>query len=229
MKSFSFLLGAAVLILLLPGISPADTPPPAPSAAAESGLARFLAEVIPPSELVNFGFAPGEETASARVGEPWLLHTITPAALRSATAETVVADLVAPTGIWHFPVILGGAARCLVTVERVEGGWEAVGIGMAPLAGELDKISRQWPKSGGYTPKLVAVYQAAAYFFTVPELGPRNLTPLTFDGLGFGGWYQKTGLEYSATAELSELLAPLKGAVEANIAGRRSSGGGGGE
>ena len=229
MKSFSSLLGAAVLILLLPGISPADTPPPEAAAAAESGLVSFLAEVIPLSELVNFGFAPGEEPSAARVGEPWLLYTIAPDALRSATAETEVSDLVTPTGLWHFPVILSGRSRCIITVDLMDGKWEAVGIGMAPLAGELDKISRQWPKSGGYSPKLVAVYQAAAYFFTVPELGPRNLTPLTFDGIGFGGWYQKTGPEYSSTAEISELLAPLMAAVEANLAVRRASGGGGGE
>ncbi len=229
MKVFTLAAALAALACLLPPISPAEDPPPEAAAAAESGLVHFLTEVIPPGELVNFGFTPDEDLSGTSLGEPWLLHTITPDALRSATGETEVVDLVTPTGLWYFPVILSGRPRCIITVDLMDGKWEAVGIGMAPLAGELDKISRQWPKTGGYTPKLVAVYQAAAYFFTVPQKDSRNFTPLTFDGLGFGGWYQKTGPEYSATAELSELLAPLKEAVEANIAAHRSSGEGGGE
>lgn len=229
MKKFSFLLGAVVLFLLLPGASSAEVAPPAAGAAAEAGLVKFLTEVIPPSGLVNFGFAAGEDVSGASLGDPWLLHTITPDALRAATAETAVTDLVTPTGLWYFPVLLSGTPRCVITVTRVKGKWEAVGIGKAPLAVELGKISTRWPKQSGYTPKLVAVNQAAAYFFTVPEGDPGNLTPLTFDGLGFGGWYQKTGPEYSSTAELSELLSPLKAAVEANISGRRPEGKGGEE
>jgi hypothetical protein len=224
-----YLLIGALLLLFFPALAPAETPPPEAVAAAEAGLVKFLTEVIPPSELVNFGFAEGEAVAEARVGEPWLLYTITPDALRGATEETAVEDIVTPTGLWFFPVILGGRARSILTVALMDGQWEAVGLGKAPLAAELDKISARWPKANGYTPKLVAVYQATAYFFTVPEQDSSNLTPLTFDGIGFGGWRQKAGSEYSATAELSALLAPLKEAVEANIAGHRTFGEGGGE
>jgi hypothetical protein len=223
-----YLLIGALLLLFLPALSPAETAPPAAVAAAEAGLARFLRE-IPPAELVNLGFPAGEDLSGAAVGDPWLLYTITPAALRSATAETEVESLVTQTGLWFFPVIVSGARRCVITVARMGGEWEAVEIGKAGLAGELGKVSAHWPKASGYTPKLVAVYQAAAYFFTVPELVPGNLTPLTFDGVGFAGYRQKAGPEYSTTAELSQLLAPLKEAVEANIAGHRGFGEGGGQ
>lgn len=225
MKKVFCLTGIGLLLLLLPGITPAEIPPPEAVAAAEAGLVRFLAE-IPPAELVNFGFAEGEATADARVGDPWLLYTMTPTALRSATEDTEVESLVSPTGLWYFPVCLAGRSRCIITVDLMDGQWLAVGIGMAPLAFELEKISLQWPKSGGYSPRLVAVYQAAAYFFTVPQKDNRNLTPLTFDGVGFGGYYQKSLPEYSATSELSELLGPLQEAVEANIAAHRREGGG---
>jgi len=227
MKNFCCL-AAIGIILLLPGLISAGVPPPEVEAAAEAGLARFLAE-IPPAELVKLGFPAGEDPAGAAVGEPWLLYTITPAALRSAGAETEVESLVTPTGLWFFPVILSGAPRCVITVARMDGEWEAVEIGKAGLAGELGKISSRWPKASGYSPKLVAVYQAVAYFFTVPELDPGNLTPLTFDGVGFGGWRQQAGPAYSATAELADLLAPLQKAVEANISASGPAGQGGGE
>ena len=228
MKVFALAAALAALACLLPPVSPAEAPPPEAVTAAAAGLVRYLCE-IPPQELVNFGFAAGEATAGAAIGDPWSLYAITPDALSATTSETEVADLITPTGLWYFPVILSGRPRCIITVDRMDGRWEAVGIGMAPLAGELDKIARQWPKTGGYTPQLVAVYQAAAYFFTVPEKDARNLTPLTFDGLGFGGYYQKALPEYSATAEFSEFLAPLKESVEANIAAHRASREGGEE
>ena len=143
--------------------------------------------------------------------------------------ETEVEELVTPAGLWYFPVIQSGSPRCVITVAWMDGKWEAVEIGKAGLAAELGKISGQWPKAAGYEPKLVVVYQAAAYFFSVPELDSGNLTPLTFDGVGFGGYRQKTGPEYSSPAELSELIIPLKEAVEANIAGAGGMGGGGGK
>lgn len=229
MKVFVIAAAIAALLCVFPPANPADSPPLEAVSAAEAGLGHFLTEVVPPSELVNFGFAEGEDASAARIVEPWLLHAVTPAAIRSATAETDVGELVTPTGLWLFPVVLGGRARCIITVERMEKGWEAVGIGNAALAVELEKIARQWPKSGGYSPKLVAVYQAAAYFFTVPEAGGRNFTPLTFDGVGFGGYYQRALPEYSVTAGLGEVINPLKEAVEANIAGRRAPGEGGRE
>ena len=217
-----------MLLLLFPVLLSAEVPPSEVAVAAEAGLVRFLAE-IPPTELVNFGFAEGEATGPARIGDPWQLYTITPDALLSAREKTEVEDLITPTGLWYFPVILDGTSRVIINVDRMDGRWEAVAFGSAPLAGELEKISRQWPKAGGYTPKLVAVYQAAAYFFTVPEKSSRNLTPLTFDGIGFGGYLQKSLPEYSATAELSDLIGPLREAVEANIAAHQPAGEGGEE
>lgn len=228
MKKLSFPTGTMFLLLFFPLLLLAEVPPPEALAAAEFGLLRYLTE-IPPAELVNFGFAEGEATGPARIGDPWQLYTITPDALLSAGETAEVEDLITPTGLWYFPVILGGTARTIITVDRMDGRWEAVAFGATPLAGELEKISRQWPKASGYTPKLVAIYQAAAYFFTVPEKNSRNFTPLAFDGLGFGGYFQKSLPEYSTTAELSDLIGPLRESVEANIAAHPKKSAGGAE
>ncbi|MFH1038461.1 MAG: hypothetical protein V1789_07335 [PVC group bacterium] len=205
----------SLLVFLCPAVA-AETAPPEAVAAAESGLAQFLTE-LPDSEMGNFGFLPGDRLSAARVGIPLQLYTITPDVLFNAAADASVDALLSPTGRWFFPVILEGTPRAILTVERMDGKWEAVTLGMTPLAGELEKIRRQWPGGEGYHPKLVAVYQAASYFFTVPEKDNKNFTPLTFDGVGFRGYYQKTGPEYSSTATLSEVIGPLREAVEENI------------
>ncbi len=221
-KIQQFLLSLVCIFCLIISIPlstayPADeTPPSEAVTAAESGLVQFLKE-LPDSERGNFGFLPEDRLSDARVGTPFQLYTITPEKLLNAPADTSVDTLISPTGRWFFPVILEGTPRAILTVERMDGNWEAVTLGMTPLAGEMEKIKRQWPKSEGYTPKLVAIYQAASYFFTVPEKDNRNFTPLTFDGMGFGGYYQKTGPEYSATVPFSEIAGPLKKAVEENI------------
>jgi len=185
-------------------------------AAAEAGLLPFL-KSLPPEELGNFGFSPGDQLPQARIGDPWQLYTITPSALLKAGADTPVDTLISPAGLWYFPVILGDRSRSILVVDEMENGWEAVSLGKSSLAGEMQKLKRQWPKARGYEPKLIAIYQAASYFFTIPEKDSENFTPLTFDGVGFAGYYQTAGPEYSTTTTLSQMLGPLKSAVEKNI------------
>ena len=228
MKKILTLAGVGLLLLLIPGASPADLPPPEAVSAAEAGLFNFLND-LPAGELPNFGFAEEEDLSAATVGEPWLLYTIHPDDLFSATETAGVGELITPTGLWFFPVLLDGRSRCILTVAPMDGEWEAVSLGRAPMAGELEKFSRQWPRAKGYSPKLILVYQAASYFFTVPEKGPDNLTPLTIDGVGFAGWRQKALPEYSLTAGLDDLLVPLREAVRENIAAFPAAGEGGGE
>jgi len=200
-----------------PAIYPAADPPPAEvSAAAEAGLPEFLDE-ISDAERDRFGFLPGDRLSDAALGEPFQLYTIEPEALLSAPDDVSVESLIIPTGRWFFPVVLEGRPRAILTVERIPEGWKAVTFGMSRVAREIAKVRRQWPESDGFNPKLVIVYQASAYFFTVPEKDSRNFTPLTFDGVGFGGYCQKRGAEYSATATISEMAGPLREAVEKNI------------
>ena len=205
-----------LIALATPGSSPAETIPPEAIAAAEAGLIPFL-ELIPPQDMSNFGLSPGDNISEAVLDAPFQLYTITPTKLLDAKADTPVNTLISPTGRWFFPIIINGAARAILTVEEMNGKWEAVTMGMAGLAVEMEKLNRQWPKAKGYEPKLIAIYQAASYFFTIPEKDSENFTPLTFDGVGFAGYRRKTGPKYASTTSLSSMLGPLKEAVEENI------------
>ena len=194
----------------------AETAPPEAIAAGQAGLFSFL-EPITPEEMSHFGFSPGDNISEATLGDPFQLYTITPAKLLNAEEDTPVSTLISPTGQWLFPIVLGGKSRAILTVAQMEGEWQAVTMGKAGLAEEMEKLSNQWPKAKGYEPKVIAIYQAASYFFTIPEKDSENFTPLTFDGEGFAGYRQKPGTEYSSTASFSSMLGPLKETVEENI------------
>jgi hypothetical protein len=198
------------------GYALAETAPPEAIAAAQAGLLPFL-ELITPEDMGNFGFITGDKISDAVLGTPFQLYTITPTKLLNAEEDTPVSTLISPTGSWLFPIVLDSRSRAILTVEEMDGEWQAVTMGKAGLAGEMEKLNGQWPKAKGYEPKLIAIYQAASYFFTIPEQDNENFTPLTFNGTGFAGYRQKTGPEYSSTAPLSSMLGPLKETVEENI------------
>ena len=204
------------LSVYLSGGAFAETAPPEAIAAAEAGLLPFL-ELITPEDMSHFGLSPGDNISEAVLGTPFQLYTITPTKLLDAGDDTPVSSLISPTGSWLFPIVLDGKSRAILTVEEMDGKWQAVTMGKSGLAGEMEKLNGQWPKAKGYEPKLIAIYQAASYFFTIPEKDSKNFTPLTFDGEGFGGYRQKTGPEYSSTTPLSNMLGPLKETVEENI------------
>jgi len=204
------------LSIYLSGGAFAETAPPEAIAAAEAGLLPFL-ELITPEDMSHFGLSPGDNISEAVLGTPFQLYTITPTKLLDAGDDTPVSSLISPTGSWLFPIVLDGKSRAILTVEQMEGEWQAVTMGKSGLAGEMEKLNYQWPKAKGYEPKLIAIYQAASYFFTIPDQESENFTPLTFDGVGFGGYRQKTGPEYASTTTLSSMLGPLKETVEDNI------------
>lgn len=200
----------------LPVGASAETAPPEAIAAAEAGLLTFL-ELITPEDMNNFGLSPDDNISEAVLGTPFQLYTITPTKLLNAGDNTPVSSLISPTGSWLFPIVLQGKSRAILTVERMEGKWQAVTMGRSGLAGEMEKLNGQWPKTKGYEPKLVGIYQAASYFFTIPEKDSENFTPLFFEGTGFGGYRQAAGPEYSSTSSLSSMLGSLKETVEENI------------
>ena len=218
MKKYQSLIYCLIIFLgvALSGAAFAETAPSEVLSAADAGLFPFLEE-LPSSEWEHFGFAPEDKISDARLGNPFHLYTIIPSALLNAKADTPVNTLITPTGLWYFPVMIENQAKTILVVDKMQNGWEAVSLGMAPLVRELQKLKRQWSKAKGYNPKLVAIFQASAFFFTIPEKDSNNFTSLIFDGIGYGGYYQKSGPEYSSTTTLSQMLKSLQAEVEKNI------------
>lgn len=209
---------ACCLVLLIPfcRVAFGETAPPEVVAAAEAGLLPFL-KSLPPEELGNFGFSPADPIDRATPGIPFKVYTITPDALADYQAEDTVSSLLSPTGMWYFPITIDGEMKCILTVAQVDGSWQAVGVGKAALAAQLQEVVNQWPKSRGYDPVLIMVFQAHAYFFAVPQVDDYNLNSFVFEGKGFGDEVKTGEPVYSTLTGLSEIVGKLKAVVAKNI------------
>lgn len=148
--------------------------------AATQGLQPFLSKIPAPS-VEEYGFVHGDDLATASLGTPFMVHTITPSALEKYQAGMTVASILTPTTAWYFPVLIAGQTRAILAVDNIDNQWQAVSLGDAGLAKELGAVSRQWKASQGYHPMLIVVFQAHKFLFTVPEKDAYNLTPLTVD------------------------------------------------
>lgn len=158
----------------------ADAPPEV-SVAASNGLPVFLAKV-PLDSKQQYGFPDDADFSKIHLGSPVLLQTIRPSALASNQMSETVSSVVSDTSMWYFPVLMGAEVKAMLVVDRQGNEWKAVSLGYAPLATEWNQVLHQWPAARGYHPKLIAVFQAKRHYFTVPELGDLNLTPLFSPG-----------------------------------------------
>jgi hypothetical protein len=183
--------------------------------AASNGLPAFLASVsLGNREL--YGFTNDTELAQAQLGAPFRVYTITPKNLASHPAEGKLTPLLSETMLWYFPVLVGDDTRAILVVDRMADGWKAVAIGYAPLALELHRITKQWPASAGYHPRLVAAFSANRLYFTVPEVDDHNLSPIIMPGQTAES-VSPAGANpprYSILTPLSQSTAQLKAAFD---------------
>ena len=212
------LLFAALLAASSPAARAAPpTPPQAPpevSRAAAEGLPRLLSH-LPPGEESDYGFADAAESLEAQLLPPFLLHAVTPDALRAWSPGDAPNALLSPTTLWYFPVAVRGEVRCVLVVDLTPSGWEAVSLGYAPLAASLDALLRAWPGTGDSRPALAASFQAREYLFHVPSHPEPNLTILELAPSGPGRRAPAPPFNLQNPADAVARLLP---AVEQNLA-----------
>lgn len=215
MKTYRLVALCMAAFLIFPaGLQAADSKPPeAVTAAAAQGLKPWL-EKIPASDMPRFGLDPAAPLDSAVLGAPFLVHTISPAALRQYKAGTAVEALITPTKLWYFPVLIAGEPKLILVVDYMDDQWQAVSMGYPALAREWANVTQQWPESKGYHPVLIAVFQAKRHLFTVPEKGASNLTPLAPAGQA---GETKSSAPYSSLGEAEAVIGDLIPIVESNI------------
>lgn len=205
----------------VPCLLAAEPAPEAVLQAAAQGLQPYLSK-IPAEALEQYGFASGDALPTATLGTPFLLYTLTPAALDQYQEGMTVASLVTPTSMWYFPVLVGGQPRAILVVDKLADKWQAVSLGYAGLAQELGAISRLWNAAQGYQPLLIAVFQAKQYLFTVPEKDAYNLTPLVVkkaaaaDPLNAAAVF---GSDYATLGTAAGVIGQLKPAVQNALKG----------
>lgn len=222
MHAYGWLLGGLLLVAAVREAPGEDVPGREQiRAVAEAGLPGFVAR-IPAGAEAEFGFSQAGDPARATLGEPLHLLTITPDALRAYRAGDDVDTVLSETDLWYVPVLVDGEVRSVLVIDRMEEGWQAVSLGYAPLAADLNALQRAWPKAAGYDPQLVCVFQARRYLFTIPQRGTRNLTLLSRGAVSESA--RRGAVE--SLEDVDSVLEGLKTEVEANLTGHAAPEGG---
>jgi len=159
--------------LLLPAASfaqsaPSPSPPLEVIEAARDGLPRFL-RAIPPSDLARFNFSTAKEQQEAVLGAAVHLHTIPAHDILGYDGQQAVSELIVPLNIWLFPVISDGQTRTFLTVQRINGDWQAASIGSSGLAAQWADVQSAYPEQSGYHATLVRVFQATSDFVLLEQ------------------------------------------------------------
>lgn len=227
-KKAHIFLNLLFIILFLTALSGKGIAQDAPSEvihAAEDGLHHFLS-LIPHGTMEDYGFNKGDSPDQACLGKPFKLYTITPDSLFKYKPEGSIYSIMSETTNWYFPIVLENNTKTILVVAKANNEWKAVTLGYAALGRELAKIRQMWPKSKGYNPLLIGIFQAKEFMFTVPEKDAYNLTQITCKyrtnkevsgqkGLSMN--LSKNGLNYSTLEKLSNVIERLKPIVEENL------------
>jgi hypothetical protein len=222
MHTYGWLLGGLLLVATVREAPGEEAPGRAQiRVVAEAGLPGFLAR-IPAGAEAEFGFSQTGDTARATLGEPLHLLTITPDALRAYRPGDDVDTVLSETDMWYVPVLVDDEVRAVLVIDRMAEGWQAVSLGYAALAADLNALQRAWPKAAGFDPQLVCVFQARRYLFTIPQRGTRNLTLLS---RGAASESARRGA-VETLADVATVLEGLKPEVEANLTGHAAPEGG---
>ena len=218
------------IIFLFVGVnSMAQEPPDDVHKVADDGLQSFL-ERIPKGSMEEYGFAKDDNLDEAYLGGAFRLYNISPEVLSMYKSNDSVSAIISETDTWYFLVTINNETKSILIVEKLNDEWKTVGLGYSSLAKELDIILKQWPRSDGFNPLLIVVFQAQEYLFTIPEIDGYNLTPVLLPHKAvIADDYQKKSAtkslkespKYSELASVSNVVKRIKPIVEENI--KRSS------
>ena len=144
----------------------AATPPADVLNAAQNGLKIFTALNGDSMDDCVFNVSSREELDHAVVGFGFRMYSVNPKFLRDP-GNRLLSRMVEPTPTWRFVVLSKTKPIGLITVNLVNGQWQAVGAGAAELAAEVNMVRKAWPARDGFDFRFVRVYQATADFIEV--------------------------------------------------------------
>jgi len=202
-----------ILVLVWGSLVPSygDAAPPAEVIrAAQSGLPSLL-EAIPMNSLTHFGFDTPARLDHCKLGTGLPVHIVQP--------ETVLADgqtqeiNFLDTDIWIFPVCSEDTYTVLLTVAFHNGYWQAVDLGAAPLAADLEAALSVVAHPN---PGLVRIPQAGAVFLQ-PDIATYDLlVPIGGTDILLGLRETSDPPEYNSVAT-GDALTQLRSLVADNL------------
>jgi len=135
---------------------------------------------LPQDMLKEIGVKSVTQLENATLGKPCQLYSITPSTLENYNLTNSVDDILRPTSMWYIPVFHDGKPIAMLIVDKVKDKWKAVSFGYFTLASAWNKVTQQWPDEIFGT-KLIVMYQAKTYLFSVSKNAEQSLTPLKFE------------------------------------------------
>jgi len=172
--------------------------------AAQQGLPQFIA-LIPAGHAESYGFSTDDNLQTCTIGKPFQMLTL--------SADFYNSDYVAgktyvvPGKIWRVPVISNGAYRTLLTVAGENSNYNAVDMGGAGLATELQQKSAGASKDDNYY--LLRVYPLSADFFV--DAKTSSLADATFIPLSSA--YMAMPSLKNKSYSMDEILTVIKSAL----------------
>jgi len=148
---------------------------PGAQLAAEQGLAAYVLRKQQPDAAgaPAFELAQPADLAQLRIAGGFEVHTIAPGAIANGRGD--LHAMAQRTGVWRFFVKAGTRTVGLITVEQVEGRWQAVSFGGAGLAQELSDLVAEHGGAGPDSLRFIRVYQAKSDLLEV--VSPTDLQP----------------------------------------------------
>ena len=166
-------------------------------ASADKGL-LVLRQMVTERNHASMGFEALKDAATSALGDPLKVHLVRLDELKTYAAGADADKLVHPLDKAVYPVLVGGAAKAAITVEKSGGAWKATTFGQPTLA---KAVFGAKPKAGSI------LVQTPAYnlsFVGNRDTGKLLLTA-TMDDVRFG---LKAGSS-TAAADLFARLAPI--------------------
>ncbi|OGJ87994.1 MAG: hypothetical protein A2268_05115 [Candidatus Raymondbacteria bacterium RifOxyA12_full_50_37] len=155
---------------------------------------KYFIRAIPLNDAELYGFKDKGEFDSVYLGEPIYLYAIDENKLQKIKTNKIDSVIIISDEI-IFPVLSKGEYKSVLTIKKIDGQWKAISFGSRHLAIELKKIRDCWV---GHGVKIIKLYKANKYYFTIPELGGSNLTEIDLSN--------GTNTDYTKTSDMKQVF-----------------------
>ena len=182
--------------------------------AAYNGLTPFL-KSIPVQDLVHYGFPAGTGFEDISLGKPYRVHTILPEKLLHYSTNQDIRSLVTTTAMWFFPVLQKGEPRTILTVDLMDGEWQAVAIGSSGLMEQLYNMEQRWSDRNNYKRILVRVFQARSDIMLVSDGDELSIAPFGSAIIALG--IEKSDPDAIKLYQVPEIMEKLVPVVQENV------------
>lgn len=187
-------------------------------AAAEQGLADYVQRKQQQggANATAFDLARAGDLSKTHIADGFEVHTIAPQDIAAGRSE--LRHMVQASGIWRFFVKVGAKPVGLVTVQRMDGRWQAVSFGGAGLAQELSELMAEHADVGADRLRFIRVHQAQTDLLEV--VSPSDLQA-RYAPLASARAALSSDMSAKAAApkllDTYELMEPLRNAVKRNL------------